>query len=126
MAREMRIWITRAAAGLEMLTGAALIAAPSLLAELLFGSPLTAPGPTVGRVAGLAILCLAIGCWPSGMERGQMPHARRGLWLLSAAVAGYLIWLGLSGGPVGILFWPAAATHLALAVLLAGASLKGG
>ena len=122
MARNIGIWITRAAAGLEMLTGAALFAAPSLLSELLFGSPMTAPGPTVGRVAGLAIFCLAIGCWP----RGITPRALPGLWLLSALVAVYLIWLGVNGGPVGVLFWPAAATHLTLAVLLAVVSLKAG
>ncbi len=125
MARDIGIWIARAAAGLEMLTGASLFAAPSLLAELLFGSPMTAPGPTVGRVAGLAILCLAIGCWPRGAERDQTPHALLGLWLLSALVAVYLIYLGVSGGPVGVLFWPAAATHLVLAVLLAGVALRG-
>ncbi len=82
MAREI-IWTTRAAAGLEMVTGASLFAAPSLLSELLFGSPMTAPGRTVGRVA-LAILCLAVGCWPPGMERDKTPHALTGLWLLSA------------------------------------------
>ncbi len=124
MARGMGIWIARAAAGLEMLTGAALFTAPSLLAELLFGSPMTAPGPTVGRVAGLAILCLAIGCWPRGVERGQTPQALPGLWLLSAVVAAYLIYLGASGAQVGVLFWPATAAHLTLAVLLAGVSLK--
>ena len=53
------------------------------------------------------------------MERDKTPHALTGLWLLSALVAVYLIYLGVSGGPVVVLFWPAAAAHLALAVLLA-------
>ncbi len=82
-------------------------------------------GPTVGRVVGLAVLCLAIGALPRGAERDQTPHALLGLWLLSALVAVYLIYLGVSAGPVGILFWPAAATHLMLAVLLAGVALRG-
>ena len=75
MAREI-IWTTRAAAGLEMVTGASLFAAPSLLSELLFGSPLTAPGRTVGRVA-LAILCLAVGCWrPAWSETKRRTRSR--------------------------------------------------
>ncbi len=74
---------------------------------------------------GLAVLCLAIGALPRGAERDQTPHALLGLWLLSALVAVYLIYLGVSAGPVGILFWPAAATHLMLAVLLAGVALRG-
>jgi len=120
MARGTGIWIARAAAGLEMLTGATLFAALSLLSELLFGSPMTAPGPTVGRVSGLAILGLAMGCWP----RGITTHALSGLWLLSALVAAYMIWLGVNGGPVGVLFWPAVVAHLTLAVLLAAVWLK--
>jgi hypothetical protein len=109
-----------------MLTGAALFVVPNLLSEMLFGSPVTARGPTVGRVAGLAVLCLAIGCWPRALERGETLHALPGLWLLSAVVAAYLIYLGLSRATVGVLFWPAAAAQLTLAVLLAGVSLKAG
>jgi hypothetical protein len=126
MPKGTDIWIARAAAGLEILTGATLFAAPSLLAELLFAAPLTAPGPTMGRVAGLAILCLAIGCWPRRAEQGRPPRALPGLWLLSAVVATYLIYLGVNGAPVGVLFWPASVTHLALAVLLAGLWLREG
>jgi len=43
---------------------------------------------------------------------------------LASERALYLIYLGVSGGPVVVLFRPAAAAHLALAVLLAAAALK--
>ena len=44
------LWM-RAASGLEVLTGAGLIVAPSLLARLLFGSDLNPAGEATGRVA---------------------------------------------------------------------------
>ena len=57
------LWV-RAASGLEVLTGAGLVVAPSLLARLLFASDLNAAGEATGRIAGLVMLCLAAGCWP--------------------------------------------------------------
>ena len=56
------------AAGLEVVTGAGLVVAPSLLARLLFGSEMNASGDLVGRISGLVMLCLALGCWPRAFE----------------------------------------------------------
>ena len=48
----------------ELLTALALLAAPSLTASLLLGASLeTAVGIVVARVAGTAIVVLAIACW---------------------------------------------------------------
>ncbi len=107
-----------AAAGLEILTGATLFAAPSLLARLLFGLEMGGSGDSVGRIAGLAILCLAAGCWPSASERGS-PRALAPLLALSVLAALYLLVVGAGGAKVGILLWPAFAAHLILAGLLA-------
>src|SRR5271165_7558030 len=60
-----------AAAGLEILTGATLFAAPSFLARLLFGSEMGGSGDSVGRISGLVMLCLAAGCLPTASERGS-------------------------------------------------------
>jgi len=49
----------RAAAGLEVLTGLALIVAPSILACFLFGSDLNAAGEATGRISGFVLLSLA-------------------------------------------------------------------
>jgi len=57
-ARSRAMWVA-AAAGLEVVTGAGLVVAPSLLARLLFGSEMNASGNLVGRIAGLVMLCLA-------------------------------------------------------------------
>ena len=43
-ARSQAVWVAAAAAGLEVVTGAGLVVAPSLLARLLFGSEMNASG----------------------------------------------------------------------------------
>jgi hypothetical protein len=110
------LW-TRAAVGLEVLTGLALIVVPSLLARLLFGSGLNAAGEATGRISGFVMLCLAAGCWPRAGESGRH-HALFPLVALSWLAAAFLVVTGLIGADVGMLLWPAAALHLILAVLL--------
>ncbi len=114
---ESSRWIA-AAAGLEVLTGAGLVADPSLLASVLFGSEMNASGNAAGRIAGLVMVCLALACWPSGSDGGQ-PRALVPLIALSLLAAFYLAVVGLEGATVGVLLWPAAAAHAVLAVLLA-------
>ena len=51
-------------AALEGTTGLALVALPSQLAALLLGSSLDAPAAmTLARIAGVALLALAVTCW---------------------------------------------------------------
>jgi hypothetical protein len=107
-----------AAAGLEMWTGAGLIAAPSLLARLLFGSEMGGSGDLVGRIAGLVMLCLAVGCWPRASERGSR-QALAPLLALSVLASLYLLIVGVGGANAGVLLWPAFAAHAILAGLLA-------
>ncbi len=107
-----------AAAGLEVLTGAGLLTAPSLLARLLFGSEMGGSGDLVARIAGLVMLCLAAGCWPRASE-GDSPQALAPLLALSALAALYLLVVGIGGANVGVLLWPAFAAHAILAALLA-------
>jgi hypothetical protein len=110
------LWM-RAAAGLEVLTGLALIVAPSLLGRLLFGSNLNAAGEATGRISGFVMVCLAAGCWPRASKSGRH-QARFPLIALSWLAAAFLVVTGLIGSNVGSLLWPAAALHLILAVLL--------
>ena len=115
-ATSATLW-TRAAAGLEVLTGFALIVAPSLLARFLFGSDLNAAGEATGRISGLVILCLAAGCWLRAGESDRL-LALVPLVALSWMAAAFLVITGIIGANVGLLLWPAAALHLILAVLL--------
>jgi len=112
--------VAAAAAGLEVMTGAGLVVAPSLLARLLFGSEMNASGDLVARISGLVMLCLALGCWPRAFE-GEDRQTLAPLIALSVLATVYLIHVGLGGVNVGVLLWPAAAAHLILAILLARA-----
>lgn len=116
-ARSQAMWVAAAAAGLEVVTGAGLVVAPSLLARLLFGSEMNASGDLVGRISGLVMLCLAIGYWPRAYE-GEDRHALPPLIALSLLAAVFLIYVGMGGVKVGVLLWPATATHLVLTILL--------
>ena len=115
-ATSTTLW-TRIAAGLEALTGLALIVAPSVLGRLLFGSDLNAAGEATGRICGFVMLCLAAGCWPRAGESGRH-QVLVPLLALSWLAAAFLLATALIGANVGLLLWPAAALHLILAVLL--------
>lgn len=116
-------WVAAAAAGLEVVTGAGLAVAPSLLARLLFGSEMNAVGDLVGRISGLVMLCLAFGCWPRAFE-GEVRQALAPLIAVSLLATVFLIYVGIGGVNVGVLLWPAAATHLIFAILLARALMS--
>jgi hypothetical protein len=111
------VWIAVASA-LEVGTGAVLIAAPSFFTRLLFGAEMTAAGVALGRFSGFVLLALAVACWPRGGMRGVSAPALKALLLLSVLATAYLLYLGIGRELVGVLLWPAAATHLVLAVLL--------
>ena len=96
-ARSQAMWVAAAAAGLEVVTGAGLVVAPSLLARLQFGSEMNASGDLVGRISGLVMLCLALGCWPRAFE-GEDQQALAPLIALSLLATVCLIHVGV-GGP---------------------------
>jgi hypothetical protein len=116
---QAAMWVATAA-GLEVVTGAGLVVAPSLLASLLFGSEMNASGDLVGRISGLVMVCLALGCWPRSLD-GEDRQAIPPLLALSLLATIYLIYVGTRGVNVGVLLWPAAVAHLILAIMLARA-----
>ncbi len=110
-------WVTVAAA-IEVVTGLVLLIRPSLFGWLLFGAELSGTGQALGRLTGLALLALALACWPRrGAESGPNP-ALRALLVFSLLTTVYLVYLGVGTGLVGPLLWPAAALHTALTILL--------
>ena len=99
----------------EAATGLGLLIVPSLVGQLLLGEPFTGVAIPVARVAGIAILALAIACWPGPPLVGML--------IYSAVVTLYLAYLGFAGGLAGVLLWPAVAFHAVLSTLLGRAWL---
>ena len=104
-------WALVLAAVGEAATGVALLVVPSLVGRLLLGEELSGVAIPVARVAGIALIALGIACWPG--------PARVGMLTYGAAVTVYLAYLGLAGGKVGVLLWPAVVLHAILVGLLA-------
>ena len=105
---------------IEMATGIALIATPLIIVRLIFGVRFPDGGAVagLGRLAGVALLCLGLACWPD--SRGtESRSVRRALFLYNLLVALYLAYIGVATRLVGLLLWPACALHLVLAGLLA-------
>ena len=101
----------------EAATGVALLIVPSLIGRLLLGEELTGIAIPVARVAGIALIALAVACWPGTPLVGMLTY--------SASVTLYLAYLGFAGGLSGILLWPAVVLHLILTALLTRASISG-
>ena len=98
----------------EAATGLALLIVPSLVGRLLLGDELTGVAIPVARVAGIALIALALACWPGPALFGMLTY--------SAAVTLYLSYLGFAGGLTGVLLWPAVVLHAILTALLTWAS----
>ena len=62
----------------EAATGLGLVVLPSVVVQLLLGSPLHAPAAVMlGRVAGAALLALGVACWLARAD--AQSRAARGL-----------------------------------------------
>jgi len=104
---------------LEAATGLGLVAMPSVVVRLLLGAPLDSSAATMlGRVAGVALLTLAVACWLA-RDDTHSPAARglvAAMFLYNVAVAALLVFAGVGLGFRGIALWPAVILHAAMAV----------
>jgi hypothetical protein len=101
----------------EVAAGAALLIAPSLVGQWLFGAELTGVAMTVARLAGIALIALGVACWPSTPLGGML--------IYNAAVTLFLAYVGVAGGSTGMLLWPAVVLHAILTALLTRAATSG-
>jgi hypothetical protein len=109
-------WALALAAAGEATTGAALLVVPSLVGRLLLGEELVGAAVQAARVAGIALIALAVACWPG--------KALIGMLMYSAAVTLYLVYIGFTGGFAGVLLGPAVVLHAILTVLLVLAAIR--
>ena len=82
-----------------------------LVGWLLLGVQLSRPAIPAARVAGIALIGLAIACLPGRALLGMLAY--------STLVTLYLGDFGLFSGFAGVLLWPAVAVHAGLTLLLA-------
>jgi hypothetical protein len=101
----------------EGATGLALLLLPEGVAQMLLGAELTGIAVTMARVAGIALVALAVACWPGTPLLAMLGYG--------AAITLYLAYLGFTGAANGVLLWPAVGLHLVLTVLLARTGRRG-
>ncbi len=104
---------------LEGVTGLSLVALPSQLATLLLGSSLDGPAAlTLARVAGVALVALALTCWLARHD-GQS-RATRGLVgamaVYNTGVAIVLAYASIGLALSGLGLWPTVLLHTAMTV----------
>ena len=109
--------LLRITAVLEGVTAVALLVFPALPIRLLLGHPPRTEMASLGaRLAGAALLVLAIACWRFGGRRFTRRSSALvvAIGLYDVLAAGLLISLWAAFPPGGALLWPAAALHVAL------------
>lgn len=106
-------------AALEGATGLALMAVPEAVVRLVFGAEIPAIGAVPARLAGIAIVSLAMGCWLAWAKSPAAALAALFVYNLLSGV--YLAILGIQAEFVGALLWPALAVHGVFALLIAAA-----
>jgi hypothetical protein len=100
----------------EAATGLALLVLPSPVGSLLLGAELTGVSVPVARVTGIALVALAVACWPGAT-------ALCGMLTYSMLATAFLAYVGIRSKWVGPLLWPAVVLHVVLTILLSRAWL---
>jgi hypothetical protein len=105
-------------AAIEALAGLPLLVVPSVVVWLLLGGEISGPGIPVARVAGVALLALAVACWlaagdaSSGAARGLVAA----MLLYNLGTVAIFGAVGTRSQSIGIALWPALILHLAMTV----------
>ena len=102
----------------EIATACLLLVDPAVLVQLLLGVSTDAMAQNVARCFGIAVLALAVSCWPERESGLSGPRAFEGMLLYNALIALFLIYLGTMRHMKGLLLWPAVALHALFVLLL--------
>ena len=106
------------AAIVEIGTALVLMIDPAIVVTFLLGTELSGVGTLLGRCFGIALFALGVACWPKGQSAERGSPAFRAMLIYNLLIALYLAYLGLVGHLGGLLLWPGAALHAAVALLL--------
>ena len=102
----------------EVGAGFAFTIAPAIVVAWMLGVEASSAVAAIGRCFGIALLALGVASWPSSQRNRSSASALPALLLYNAAIALYLIYLGTAVQVHGVLLWPVAALHAAMALLL--------
>jgi hypothetical protein len=103
--------------GIEAATGLGLLVGPTIVAKLLFGSETVGIANVVGNVAGIALISLAIACWPLREAVGGGSYFA--MLIYNLLVALLLAETGATAVASGIFLWPAVVEHFVFSLLIA-------
>jgi hypothetical protein len=112
----MRKVLILAAIG-EFATGVALLIVPLIVGQLLFGQDFIGVAVPIARITGIALVALAISCWPGPPLVGMLTY--------SAGVTLCLGYAGYTADAAGVLLWPAVCLHGILTAVLIWAFARG-
>ena len=103
----------------EALIGASLLVLPAFTTSTLLGAALDSPvGFVDARVAGAALVALAIACWNArdGERAGPAPGVASAMLFYNPTALAVLVWAGIRLELRSPMLWPTIVLHLALAV----------
>ncbi len=106
------------AAASEFATGAGLLILPTFVVRLLLGVEPYGVTVIIARVTGIALVALAVACWPGRMN----PFC--GMFTYNALMTLYLAWVGFQGQR-GPLLWLVVVLHLLITILFAAVWFMG-
>ena len=110
-------YVVMAAAWLEIIVGVLFIAVPDLPCALLFAEKPEGIGVPVARFAGFGLLALGIACLPSTATVSRRDVM--GLFVFNVGVAILFVSVAVTTTFHGLLLWPGAILHAAIAAALA-------
>jgi hypothetical protein len=114
-----------ASAAIEAVAGIILIFVPSVFGRLILGIEFPDITRGVARLAGIALVALAVACWPQ--QRSTVTNAGpaiRGLLTYNFLAAVYLCYWRVAYHAGGPLLWWAVALHAVFAALFLRAALR--
>lgn len=104
-------------AGLEGITGLALLVIPTVAISMLLGVPLdSAAGLVAARIAGAALIALAIACWRArkGERGGAATGVVEAMLFYNFAAMAALVYAGTRLQLRSALLWPAIVIHFSI------------
>jgi hypothetical protein len=113
-----------AATGELAIVGLVLLVRPQLFAWLIYGADFSDTGLALARLTGIALLVLMLATWPTPAATSDPASSVRAPLAYNLLTTIYFVGVGIGGGLIGILLWPAAAVHAIVSFVLGRAWLS--